>query len=202
VTIRRFLFATAVVVIASDVMSQERPRRPPPGMPPFSANRGGGPIDLQRAVDIIRDWQQTRTAEGARVCRFQAVLNLLIEADRAIDPMQPNVSISKVNDKIAAAKSIVSQDRDPISFRLRSALITAGEIFDPHASPDLPSQRERFHRDVLDPAYRMVTPEVIAFVENIQQIDFVLKGAVQAESDMSALILHAIHGDCGPQQER
>jgi hypothetical protein len=192
VTIRRFLFASAAVLIASAALAQERGPRIVRATPP----------DLQRAADIIREWQQQRTAEGARVCRFQAVLNIFIDVDRVLDPMQPNVSNSKVLDRLAAAHKIVPTDRDSVSFRLRALLITADQIFDPHASPDVAAQRERFHREVLDPAHRLVTPEVISFVETAQQIDLALRTVSQTQSDMSALILHAIHGDCVQPQER
>src|ERR1019366_9841630 len=120
-----------------------------------------------------------------------------IQVDNAMDPMQPNVSASKAADLLEGAGRIVPPDNDPVSFQLRSLMITAKQIFDPHVSPNIPAQRERFHREVLEPAARIVTPEVIAFVERAQQIDIALQAVSQAQSDMSALIVHAIHGDCG-----
>jgi hypothetical protein len=127
-------------------------------------------------------------------------LNAFIDIDRVLDPMQPNVSLSKATDRLAVANKLVPTDNETVSYRLRALLITANQIFDPHASPDIPTQRERFHREVLEPAYRLVTPEVINFVEAAQQIDLALRTVSQAQSDMSALILHAIHGDCAPPE--
>jgi hypothetical protein len=184
----RFVFAAIALMFPLTAFAQ-RPR-------PTSR----GPADLQRAVEIIRDWGQIRAAEGSRACRFQAVLNRFIEVDRVLDPMQPNVSLSKVHDRLAEANKLVPQDRDPVSMSLRALLITAGQIFEPHLSPDVAAQRERFHREVLEPAYRLVTPEVISFVESAQQLDLALRSVSQTESDMSALILHAIHGDCTPPE--
>lgn len=185
---RRFVVAVIALMFPL-AASAQRPR------PAFR-----GPSELQRAVDIIHEWGLLRAAEGNRACRFQAVLNRFIEIDRVLDPMQPNVSISKVRDRLAEANKLVPQDRDPVSFSLRALLITAGQIFDEHLSPDIAAQRERFHREVLEPAYRLVTPEVIGFVETAQQLDLALRSVSQTESDMSALILHAIHGDCTPPE--
>jgi len=187
--IRRFLVVAIALMLPFTAFAQRPPR----------ASRGG-PVELQRAVEIIQNWAQQRAAEGNRACRFQAVLNRFIEVDRVLDPMQPNVSLSKVVDQLTQANRLVPQDGDPISFRLRALLITAGKIFDPHLSPDVAAQRERFHREVLEPAYRMVTPEVIGFVETAQQLDLALRSVTQSQSDMSALILHAIHGDCTPSE--
>jgi len=188
VATRRFVFAAIALMLPLTAFAQ-RPRPTPQG-----------PADLQRAVEIIRDWGQIRAADGSRVCRLQAVLNRFIEVDRVLDPMQPNVSLSKVHDRLAEARRLVPQDRDQASFKLRALLITADQIFDPHQSPDVAAQRERFHREVLEPAYRLVTPEVIGFVESAQQLDLALRSVAQTESDMSALILHAIHGDCTPSE--
>jgi hypothetical protein len=115
--------------------------------------------------------------------------------------MQPNVSISKAIEHLAAAsKAMPTEGGDVITFRLRSLLIIANQIFDPHLSPDIQSQHERFSREVLDPAYRMVTAEVMAFVEVAQTLDVVLHAVSQAQSDISTLTVHAIHGDCDRQQ--
>jgi hypothetical protein len=187
---RRFFIAAILSILPWTVSAQRN--RPP----------SRGPAELQRAVDVIREWSQARAIEGNRACRFQAVLNAFIEVDRALDPMQPNVSISKASDQLAIARRLVPQDRDSVSFSLRALVVTAGNILDPHLSPDIAAQREHFHREVLEPAYRLVTPEVINFVESAQQLDLALRSVSQAESDMSALILHAIHGDCTPTQER
>ena len=75
---------------------------------------------------------------------FQAVLNAFIQVDNAMDPMQPNVSASKAADLLTAAGRLVPQDNDSVSFQLRTLMITAHQIFDPHASPNIPVQRERF----------------------------------------------------------
>jgi hypothetical protein len=188
---RRFLVVAIGLLFPLPLFAQ-RPPRPIPR----------GPSELQRAIDVLREWDQARSAEGNRVCHFQAVLNRFIEVDRILDPMQPNVSISRAVDRLAEARKLVPQDRDSVSFSLRALVIKADEIFDPHLSPDVAAQRERFHREVLEPAYRLVTPEVIAFVEAAQQLDQALRSVAQTESDMSALILRAIHGDCGAPERQ
>jgi hypothetical protein len=190
-TRRHLAFAVALAFSAFTAFAQRPPMRPNQ-----LTNRPGAP-GLANAADNIKEWARIRTAEGMRVCRFQAVLNSFIHVDNAMDPMQPNVSASKAADLLEAAGRIVPADNDPVSFQLRSLMITAKQIFDPHNSPNIPAQRERFHREVLEPATRLVTPEVIAFVERAQQIDVALQAVAQAQSEMSALILHAIHGDCG-----
>ncbi len=190
VPVVRFRLLVAVIVLTLPLSAFGQRTRP--------GTRG--PAELQRAVDIIHEWGQLRTVEGNRVCRFQAVLNVFIDVDRVLDPMQPNVSVSKANDRLAVAHKIVPTDRDTVSFSLRSLLITADQIFDPHVTADIGTQRERFHREVLEPAYRLVTPEVIGFVETAQQLDLALRSVSQTQSDMSALILHAIHGDCAPPE--
>ncbi len=188
---RHFAFAAAVAFIAFTAFAQRQPMRPNQ-----RTNRPAAP-GLESAADNIKEWARIRTADGMRVCHFQAVLNTFIQVDNAMDPMQPNVSASKAADLLEAAGRMVPTDNDPISFQLRSLMITARQIFDPHVSPNIPAQRERFHREVLEPAARIVTPEVIAFVERAQQIDVALQAVAQAQSEMSALVVHAIHGDCG-----
>jgi hypothetical protein len=189
----RFLIAIATVMLTYPVFAQS-------SLPPQRVRPGYRPVDLQRVVDTVHEWGQQRAAEGMRVCRFQAVLNSFIEVDRALDPMQPNVSLAKANERLAAAHKIPITEGDSVSFRLRALLITADQILDPHLSPDIAAQRERFDRQVLEPAYRAVTPEVISFVEAAQQLDLALRAVSQTQSDMSALILRAIHGDCGPPE--
>lgn len=190
-TIRHLTLAAAVAFTTFAAFAQRQPMRPNQ-----SSNRTTAP-GLVNAAGNIKEWARAQTTDGMRVCHFQAVLNTFIQVDNAMDPMQPNVSASKAADLIEAAGRIVPTDNDPVSFRLRSLMITARQIFDPHVSPNIPAQRERFHREVLEPAARIVTPEVIAFVERAQQIDVALQAVAQAQSEMSALIVHAIHGDCG-----
>jgi hypothetical protein len=190
-TRRHFALAAAVAFTAFTAFAQRSSMTPNQG-----TNRTGAP-GLENAASNIKEWARLRAADGMRVCRFQAVLNAFMQVDNAMDPMQPNVSASKAADLLAAAGRMVPADNDPVSFQLRSLMITAKQIFDPHASPNIPAQRERFHREVLEPAARLVAPEVIAFVERAQQLDVALRAVSQAQSDMSALIVHAIHGDCG-----
>lgn len=190
-TRRHFALAAAVALTAFTAFAQRPSMRPNQ-----STNRPGAP-GLENAANNIKEWARMRTADGMRVCHFQAVLNAFIQVDNAMDPMQPNVSASKAADLLAVAGRMVPADNDPVSFQLRALMITAKQIFDPHVSPNIPAQRERFHREVLEPAARLVTPEVIAFVERTQQLDVALQAVSQAQSDMSALIVHAIHGDCG-----
>jgi hypothetical protein len=181
----RMVCAVIAVMLPLNAFAQRTPRT---GRMPST--------DLQRAVDVIQEWGKMRAAEGTRACQLQAVLNELIEVDRAMDPMQPNVSIAKANDHLAAAEKIAPKGYDTIPFRIEALLITARQILEPHLTPDIPTQHERFAREVLEPAYRLVTPEVIAFVEMAQSLDVALRAVSQTQSDMSALILHAIHGDC------
>jgi hypothetical protein len=181
----RLVCAVIAVMVPVNVLAQRPPRT---GRMP--------PADLQRAVDIVQEWGRMRAAEGTRACQLQAVLNELIEVDRAMDPMQPNVSIAKANDHLVAAAKVAPKGYDTIPFRIEALLITARQILDPHLTPDIPTQRQRFAREVLEPAYRLVTPEVIAFIESAQALDVALRAVSQTQSDMSALILHAIHGDC------
>jgi hypothetical protein len=188
---RHFALAAALAFTALTAFAQRQPMRP--NQP---TNRPGAP-GLENAANNIKEWARVRTADGVRACHFQAVLNTFIQVDNAMDPMQPNVSASKAADLLTVAGRMVPADNDPVSFQLRSLMITAKQIFDPHVSPNIPAQRERFHREVLEPAARLVTPEVIAFVERAQQLDVALQAVSQAQSDMSALIVHAIHGDCG-----
>jgi hypothetical protein len=188
---RHFALAAAVAFTAFTAFAQRPPMRPNQG-----TNRPEAP-GLENAAGNIKEWARIRTADGVRVCHFQAVLNAFIRVDNAMDPMQPNVSASKAADLLAVAARVVPADNDPVSFQLWALMITAKQIFDPHVSPNIPAQRERFHREVLEPAARLVTPEVIAFVERAQQLDVALQAVSQAQSDMSALIVHAIHGDCG-----
>lgn len=190
-TRRHLAFAAAILFTAFTAFAQRQP------MPPNRRTTRPGAPGLESAADNIKEWARIRTADGMRVCHFQAVLNAFIQVDNAMDPMQPNVSASKAADLLEAAGRMVPADNDPVSFQLRSLMITAKQIFDPHVSPNIPAQRERFHREVLEPAARLVTPEVIAFVERAQQIDVALQAVSQAQSEMSALIVHAIHGDCG-----
>jgi hypothetical protein len=195
-TNRRIIFALAVVLISFAAEAQ-RPRVPLRSNPRIDLR---GPADLQSAADLVKEWARIRRADGAKVCQFQAVLNIFIEVDNAMDPMQPNVSVAKAMERLAAANKLVPTDNDSISFQLRTLMITANQIFDPHASPNIPVQSENFHRQVLEPAFRLVTPEVISFVERAQQLDVALQAVSQAQADMSALIVHAIHGDCSASQ--
>ena len=190
-TRRHFALVAAIAFTALTAFAQRQPMSPNQ-----RTNRPGAP-GLDNAAGNIKEWARIRTTDGMRVCHFQAVLNAFIQVDNAMDPMQPNVSASKAADLIEAANKMVPTDNDPVSFRLRALMITAKQIFDPHVSPNIPAQRERFHREVLEPAARLVTPEVIAFVERAQQIDVALQAVSQAQSEMSSLIVHAIHGDCG-----
>jgi hypothetical protein len=193
---RRVMFAV-VVVLFSFAAAAQQPRVP---VRPNPRNNPRGPVDLQSAADLVKEWARIRRADGTKVCHFQAVLNAFIEVDNAMDPMQPNVSVAKAVDRLAAADKLVPTDNDSVSFQLRSLMITAKQIFDPHASPNIPVQSENFHRQVLEPAYRLVTPEIISFVERAQQLDVALQAVSQAQSEMSALIVHAIHGDCTPSE--
>lgn len=197
-TTRRMMFAMAVVLLTFAAAAQ----RPPRAMPPRPRNDIRGTADLQNAADLVKQWATIRTADGTKICHFQAILNIFIEVDNAMDPMQPNVSVGKAVDRLAAADKLMPTDNDSVSFQLRSLMITAKQIFDPHASPNIPVQSENFHRQVLEPAYRLVTPEVISFVERAQQLDVALQAVSQAQSDMSALIVHAIHGDCSASERQ
>jgi hypothetical protein len=187
---RRLLFAVAVVLIAVTASAQRR----------VNAH---APVDLQNAASLIKEWAKVRAAEGVLVCRLQAVLKTLTEIDNGMDPAQPNVSVARAIERLATADRLTPKDpSSAVSFQLSALLITAKQIFDPHRTPDIPVQRERFHREVLEPASRLVTPEVISFVERTQQLDVALQAVSQAQSDMSALTVHAIHGDCPPGSER
>ena len=189
---RRVMFAVVVLLISIPTVAQ-RPRPIPRGAPRPDLH---GPVELLRAVDIIKEWETAKTVQGARVCHFQAVLNSLIDVDNVMDPMQPNVSLAKALERLSVANQAVPKDNDSISYQLRALLITAGQLLDSHATPDIPAQKESFHRQVLEPAYRLVTPEVISFVEAAQEFDVALKAVSLTQSDISALILHAVHGDC------
>ena len=178
-------FAAIGLLFISSVAAAQYPRRPRES------------VDLSAVAAVIRQWGQARAAEGAHVCRFQAVIKLVREADQALDPMQPNVSIEKANEKLAAAVRLLDADEDRRrAAQMKIHLIRGQQIIDPHQSPDIPTQRDRFSREVVVPAAALANEDLIAFVERAQELNAAIQATGDVAGQVSEQVVHAIHGDC------